>query len=309
MFIKHVPGFNGWHPGVVRDYDHLINLASDNFELETIGESTDGDYPIYGTKIGDLTAGNTLYICAGIHAGTEWIAPYYALEFMTALKNPEAYPQEFYLKWIMKQYDAVYLVVCANPWAFVNGTRRNKNDVDLNRDFGSSSPQAETVVIENSVREIKPTVLIDCHERTPSGGVGIASIDNWRGPVDDDYLHKTYRAIRYLDHLVDDVVDYHGVNASEGELRRWAASEVENAQGGQIYSFITEPGDLGPTDAYAVDRSRRGINALFAIGLALNEVLKGHSVLVKVGDDLKPLVPMLKVDGELKPFLTSKMVD
>ncbi len=305
MLIKKVPGFDGWHPGETRDYGHLIGLLPPaNCTLHEIGKSTDEDYDIYAISHGDLNAGNTLWLTGGMHGGTEWMSCYYALEFVTALANPEGRPQEYYLKWVMSQFDAVYLVVCANPWGFVNGTRNNKNDVDLNRNFDSVSPETETTVIKNNIDEIKPRIVLDCHEKV-SSGVALASVDNWRGPVDDDYYpEETWRAIRYAKHLAGEPANYHGTNASSGELRRWAATEAENADGGQIWAFIIEPGDSSTTDSDAELRTKRGINITFAVTLALKGVGKAYTPRLKKGSELAPIVAQ---DKQLNPLLVGSV--
>lgn len=282
--IKKVSGFNRSTNGT-RDYSQLLReIEIDGVDKHTIGKSVDGEYDVQGLSFGDLT-GDVLAIVGGIHAGTEWVACYYTLDFFKGLHNPSVYPdQQIYLEMIMENYDGVYLVPCANPWGFVNGTRRNKNNVDLNRDFDSDSPQQETINIKNLLNDLKPEMVIDGHERG-SAGVGLASVDSIFGDLDNHYLNKCYQAVRYLTHLGNDFAGYHGTGvASDGEMRRWSLSNLKNKNGQGLPSYIVEPGDSSPDHTDVHLRYNRGLNGLFAILLANHLQDIKMSVLTKVNN-------------------------
>lgn len=288
--IKQVQGF-AFSTSGSRDYTVLqqsINQAVGDLGVDrhNIGSSSDGGYTVEGLSYGDLS-GRVLCMVGGIHAGTEWVACYYALDFFKGLINPDYYPsQKKYLELIMSNYDGIYLVPCANPWAFVNGTRQNANSVDINRDFDNQSPQQETINLKTLLSELKPEIVIDCHERR-SKGVGLASVDSTSGNLDNHYLDKCYQAIRYLTHLGGEFAGYHGTgNASEGEMRRWSLTHLKNKSGKGLPSYIVEPGDSSPDHSNVQIRYNRGMNGLYALLLANHLPLTKMSILIKENNQL-----------------------
>src|SRR5699024_2928811 len=125
--IKQVQGFD-YDINITRNYQSLQQAMDiSGVKKEVLGRSSDGRYDIVGLSFGDLS-GKVLFMTGGIHAGTEWVACYFLLNFFKALHNPSLYPtQRRYLELIMKNYDGVYIVPCINPSGFVNGTRENAN--------------------------------------------------------------------------------------------------------------------------------------------------------------------------------------
>ena len=178
MYSKYFAGFAGIIP--VRDYTKLVNsLPPTGCTLHNLGRDTDNENSIYALSCGDLTAKPVIWICAGVHGGTEWGGVHSALEFMKAIGNPSAYSQQPYLEYLRNRF-SFYLIVCVNPWAYINGTRRNKNDVDLNRQYNvgtswvdsdneykgtAAFSEVEVQRVVKSIQDIKPVIVIDVHER------------------------------------------------------------------------------------------------------------------------------------------------
>lgn len=143
-----------------------------------LGVSSDENYDIYGFELGDPDK-PTIIIFGAIH-GNEWQSAYWSFEYYKYLSNPSDAPlNKNYLFQLSSAFHFVFVPVI-NPYGFDNGTRSNKNGVDLERNFpvfweqwNSSDPnrykgtspfsEAESQIIKSLVEDYKPFMILNCH--------------------------------------------------------------------------------------------------------------------------------------------------
>lgn len=176
-------------PYVDRDYHTAAELRSEAEKLvlehpnlaaiKELGTSAEGR-PLWCLVISDNAAKEehepkTAYI-AGIH-GDERAQPEMLLGLSKYLLSN--YPTDERVRKIVDN-SWIAMVVCANPDGWELGTRRNANDVDLNRDFPSihagnrvttKGRQPETLAIMRLMEEQPFGLVIDFHATGSSGGV------------------------------------------------------------------------------------------------------------------------------------------
>lgn len=191
---------------LVRDYPNLV-------AIKELGQSVEGR-PLWCLVISDNAAKEenepkTAYI-AGVH-GDERAQP----ELMLALCRYLAvsYGSDPRVKEIVDN-SWIAVVVCANPDGWEKGTRRNANNVDINRDFPSihdgrrlatKGRQPETLALMQLIQEQPFGVVVDFHATNSSGGVIFVNTPYDNNPAQNpahrfaDYQHALVLAHAYAD--------------------------------------------------------------------------------------------------------------
>lgn len=142
---------------VMSNYENSITSivdSSENMSLEKLVTIEHGDFSglIFAVtfKPNDEIK-RKVFISAGIH-GDEIVTTAGIIKFMEKLKkDPELYPGT--------KFEIIPIV---NPWGICHGTRRNHNNIDLNRDFVKFS-QLESQAVRDFVNNKQYDIVLNHH--------------------------------------------------------------------------------------------------------------------------------------------------
>lgn len=123
-------------PAAINEYLQGLSQTSDIALYEELGSSEDGSYTIGKLIISDdvSTEENEpeISIIGGIH-GDEQVSVYIPLKLIQYII--ENYGYDDAVTTLVDSYE-LHFIPAMNPWGVANSSRRNSNDVDLNRNFG-----------------------------------------------------------------------------------------------------------------------------------------------------------------------------
>lgn len=149
-------------------YDELVERIKQFPNHHSLGKDASGDYDIWAIEVGERWK-PTLFLTSSVH-GSEWHTTNYSLRFFERFINGE-YDGNDVVKRILSNFHIFYIPI-VNPYGldnvtnpfkqFDNKSRRNANNVDLNRDFDVIS-QPESKIIAEIVTELKPFASVDMH--------------------------------------------------------------------------------------------------------------------------------------------------
>ena len=143
-----------------------------------------------------------LAITAGMHGNEK--APCWG----TALAIKEIVESTEQFATFLKTNFEIRIIPCLNPWGFENVNRRNANNVDINRDFGATTKQAETTAYINWILGIadRTALALDCH-----GTTGYYAYYSCRG--DDPYFNEyCQQNMRFTLAVQKNWSDFYGVD-------------------------------------------------------------------------------------------------
>jgi hypothetical protein len=154
------------------------------FIKEEIGLTEDGNFMMYGYRLGDFQK-PTMWIDSNIH-GSEWWTYCFCLEFFERLGSLNFYDKKAVE--VLRETFSWYYIPSVNPWGFENNVYENVNQVNLNRNFdnnwdtyegtpiGGNSykgeavwSEAEASNIRDKFLELLPYFALNCHTTTGDG--------------------------------------------------------------------------------------------------------------------------------------------
>lgn len=166
------------------------------FKKEKIGVDQSGNFNLYSYSL-NLDK-PIFWLDSNIH-GSEWQTCYYCLDFITSVWG-DTYFDKKVSKLIRNNY-GIFYIPSVNPWGYHNVEYCQSRGVNLNRNFDtgmwetyqseskawdhnykgeSAASEAETQIIQNKIKEIKPYLAINCHTTVgPFSGVDINSRYSW----------------------------------------------------------------------------------------------------------------------------------
>lgn len=181
--------------GLSRFSEYEKNLKDcQNASISTIG---DHEFPIYKATINpDLE--KSIYLIGSIH-GNEIAGTTGLLDYLR--------------KGIFPQNIRVEVIPLLNTSGFINNTRNNHNDVDINRDLCKAKMQPETESLLNLFDEDKPNMAWTLHEDN--------SCDKFYAYYSDDSLLGLWKNLVNLASKYFPIMhgDIHGDNCENGLIR------------------------------------------------------------------------------------------
>ena len=227
-------------------YDELVERIKSFPNHQSLGKDASGQYDIWSIELGERWK-PTLFFTSSLH-GSEWQTTNYGLSFFERVLNGD-YNDNDIVKRMLSDFHIFYIPI-ANPYGLDNVTnpykqydnksRRNANDVDLNRDF-TNITQAESIIIADVVNELKPFAALDMHmfqsEYDLSGGrnmilggsnLGVREVNEIRDKTALIWETKT-----------NEPVHIWTVRPGEGLLRRFIA-EQSNEYTPNNLAYISE---------------------------------------------------------------------
>lgn len=154
-------------------YNAIVNRIKGFDDYEIIGKDESGKYDIYKIEMGNPKK-PTIMVTTGVH-GNEWQTVIYTLSFMEQLEYG-TFPDKAMRNDLLANFHIVYMPV-VNPHGldnvedpylqFDNSSRRNSNNVDLNRDLVNKS-QVETRIFIDTINKFKPFAYLDVHMYQPT---------------------------------------------------------------------------------------------------------------------------------------------
>jgi len=158
-----------WFTTGAEEATFLAALAADSSRVavEQVGAGAVDGAPIFLVSIGIPTpptpGASDSILVIGLQHAEETASRESTIEFCRDL----AYTDDPALVAYLTAHP-VYVLVTTNPDRIGDVTRNNKNNVDLNRDHLALS-QSETRAIQNTIRRIRPSIIIDIHENNGTG--------------------------------------------------------------------------------------------------------------------------------------------
>lgn len=195
------------------DFGRRIEALRDTCDVEVLGvvNTASGSYPQYRITAGAVPGApgvENIVLSGGVHVGHEPAGTLAILDFL-----------ENHLDRYRDRY-AFIVYPCVSPTAYESGTRMNHVGVDLNRNFGTASPQPEVGMIQDDLAALglRYRLTIDLHEdktdAEPTGPIPEPEPDSpWPNQA---YLYETQSdpALRIGRALMDSLPD--GASYAEG---------------------------------------------------------------------------------------------
>ncbi len=157
------PGFNNRYVGP-QQLDPALQEFKDIAALSRIGASV-GGRPIYGLEVG--TGGVRVLMWSQMH-GNESTTTRSLLDLLQALRRDKT------VKKLLSGF-TLFLIPMLNPDGAHAYTRKNANDVDLNRD-AQSRTQPEIQALFHVFEDFKPHYCFNLHDQRSRYGVGDPAI-------------------------------------------------------------------------------------------------------------------------------------
>lgn len=152
--------------GLDLQYKSWLNIEKEikafGSAVKTIGRGACNTRNIYSISLGN-SKGPTIFILASIH-GAEWHSAIFALKFMEMLRD-NTFPDKIFRSQLLSKFNVVCVPI-GNPWGYATKTRRNYNNVDLNRDYDNFT-QPETRAIRDHFKQTKAFAFLDLHLMGP----------------------------------------------------------------------------------------------------------------------------------------------
>jgi len=156
-----LPKIKGYHVDKQSYSDFAESLSTIPLPQENLGASSEPTMDVYGYAL-DNPGKPTIFIQGNIH-GNEWVTAYTVRDFIIGLVNDSFPSIPKSITGRLKANFNWYFIPCLNPWGFDNLKRRNKNNVDINRDYADFS-QPEGIISRDKLLEKKPFLFIDVHD-------------------------------------------------------------------------------------------------------------------------------------------------
>ena len=253
-------------PAPVRDLSALdaqlqaVATASDCVAVSQLGQVRYGDFaaPIWRVTFApQRPARHRVLLTGGVH-GDEPAGTAALLRFITGLGDaPDRYPAI--------AFDIVPLV---NPWGWVNDKRRNGQNLDINRDFGSFAAQ-EAAIMRDAIRGKVYDLIVDLHEDDSAAGFYLYQIAN----ADDALSRRVIARQRSAGHPIEQNVRMIIFKTRDGVIRipRWGlplARIARQLSMTNYFRLVKQP------QVYLLETpSRRPLAERVAMHLAALEVL------------------------------------
>lgn len=239
-FDRTVPGTVGRQQQPVLPKGDLLGLYARLDALEGVGiqQAVAGivdDHPIRWVRLHALEGAPRLrvLITAGIH-GKEAAAPAAALQLLESLTNDPAWRKD--VEW------TVLPVIC--PHGFLEGTRRNKRGINLNRKvFDRPGAPAEIKAARKVLDDGHYDLAIDLHASKSAGDRGFFAIHNGG----EDLLHEAVTAFTTRYGVLDRSTELYE-RTGPGVFRSRNEGTVKDylRRRGTVHSYTVEAPALAP---------------------------------------------------------------
>lgn len=146
-------------------WDSLIAQYPNQLTKSILGKDASGQYDIWRINFKPMQPKAKILISANVHGNSEWGDPadisLVLYEFIKdILSNGTTNEAMTFFRYNIE----IEMIPCANPWGYNNDTRENSRGVDMNRNFFSPTPEAETVIMQNWLQANKDAILyVDQH--------------------------------------------------------------------------------------------------------------------------------------------------
>lgn len=221
-------------------YDALMEAWPTYITKSTIGKDATNTYNIYQYIFCPDYPEQTIYIQSGVHGGEYdgWIG---LANLMKLICNHwQEHEWLAYLRWKCR----IIVVPIVNVWSVsTNHTRKNYNNVDLNRDLNSETPQAETVAMKANFAALMQaydiSFCIDYHTTTDPSWGGDAAIGDSPTSINAPVTALVAKAIakKYAHQRLSSYVTAHELEADELYLPFWFNTGNPGTYSGYFRSF------------------------------------------------------------------------
>lgn len=288
-------------------YDDLIlsygSLVSLGWNLVDCGLCSDEVHHIYALTLGDMSK-PTIFIEGGIHGLDEWPNDYWVRDFAKEIVAPSSAAHTMGFSALLSRFSFVILP-CLNPYGYINRTRWNANEVDINRNFDynwatftpepgwggkGAAPfdQPESQLVRSIFQTYHPIMFHDCHGWGAHSGIGISQLGS---PDNTTYDYMGADLQKTLNLSIDSVQSpvypdiapkYIFAMGADLEARPTAAcwgSTQTTGNGIPIISSTTEISVTYYPDMYEY-QDRYGKSILFAFCLYLMNLLRDRNMIL-----------------------------